>query len=139
MRLRLLPVVVLVLAAGCGGDGKPAAVPAGGTVMYQNKPAVGALVVYSPVDVAVEQAIGGKAQGRVKEDGTFTLTMYADGDGAPPGEYNVLVQWPGKLSLSGEGGGGGDRFNGKYSNQQSPKFKFTVKKGDPNKFDIKLD
>ena len=98
----------------------------------------------SSTDPAVEKRIGGKPVATVAEDGTFTLTMYAAGDGAPEGEYGVTVDWqkkaaPGKLSLSSEGGAGTPLLNPKYGNPSAPVFKFTVKKGEKNNFLIEVD
>lgn len=143
---RLFLFVPLLAAVGCGGDSKPAAVPASGTVKYRKTTnATGALVVFHPTDPAVEKRIGGKPFGKVKEDGTFTLTSYAEGDGAPEGEYGVTVQWnkepkAGKFALSGEGGGGGrELLNPKYGNPGQPFQKVTVKKGDKNEFNLDVD
>ena len=142
--LLLLPLLALV---GCGGDGKPPTLPATGKVVYRKSATAiptGALVVFHPVDPAVEKRIGGKPFAKVKEDGTFALTSYEDGDGAPEGEYGVTVQWnreakPGKLSLGSEGGGGQQMLNGKYSNPSQPFTKVTVKKGDKNEFTFDVD
>jgi hypothetical protein len=109
-------------------------------------PPAGALVVFHPTDPAAEKAIGGKPFGKVKEDGTFTLTTYAEGDGAPEGEYGVTIDWrgtaKGKATLSfgeSEGGGGQPLLNPKYSNPQQPAFKVTVKKGQPNEVTFDVD
>src|SRR5262245_4488708 len=85
-----------LLVAGCG-SGKPQTVPAGGKVLFHKAtPAAGALVVFHPADPAAEKRIGGKPFAKVKDDGTFALTTYAEGDGAPEGEYGVTVDWRGK-------------------------------------------
>jgi hypothetical protein len=142
--LAFLPVVCLALV-GCE-PGKPTAVPAGGKVMFKKTtPPVGALVVFHPTDPAFEKTIGGKPFGKVGEDGTFKLTSYAEGDGAPEGEYGVTVQWErkgkeSKFSLGGEGGGGGpSALNPKYTNPQQPFTKVTVKKGADNQFTFDVD
>jgi hypothetical protein len=132
-------------AAGCGSS-KPPVLPAGGKVAYKKTtPPVDALVVFHPVDPAVEKRIGGKPFAKVKDDGTFALTTYAEGDGAPEGEYGVTIDWRPKtkdvkFSLgSGEGGGGGPALNPKYSNPQQPFTKVTVKKGESNQFAFDVD
>jgi hypothetical protein len=143
----LLFTLSTLIVAGCGG-GRPAVVPAGGKVMYnKTTPPVGALVVFHPASLDIEKQIGGKPVGKVKEDGTFTLTTYEEGDGAPEGEYGVTIDWrgppkAGKLSLSGEGegdGGGAPRLKPKYSNPQQPFTKVTVKKGEANQFTFEVD
>jgi len=134
------------LSAGCGDSSKPATVPATGSVTYKKtKPAAGALIVFHPTDPALEKKIGGKPFATVKEDGTYVLTSYAEGDGAPEGEYGVTVQWQakakeGKLSLGSEGASGASMINqAKYGNPALPFQKVTVKKGDKNEFTFDVD
>jgi hypothetical protein len=144
-RLPLAAAFALLLS-GCGGDGKPPAVPAGGKVMYRKTaPPEGALVVFHPADPAAEKRVGGKPFGKVGADGTFRLTTYAAGDGAPEGEYGVTVDWQpkpkkeSKFSLGGEGAGGASVLNPKYSNPQKPFATVTVKRGQPNEFAFDVD
>lgn len=136
------------LLTGCGDTSKPAVVPATGNVTFKKtKPAGGALIVFHPTDPALEKQMGGKPFATVQEDGTFKLTSYAEGDGAPEGEYGVTVQWnakpkDGKMSLSSEGGGasGPSMINqAKYGNPAQPFQKVTVKKGDKNEFNFDVD
>ncbi len=147
MTLRVLAApFAALLAAGCGGTGKPEAVPAGGQVMFKKStPAAGALVVFHPLDPDYEKRIGGKPFAKVKDDGTFTLTTYAEDDGAPEGEYGVTVDWRSKAKdvkfshRRGWGRRNGPPLNPKYGNPQQPLFKFTVKKGNANKFTLDVD
>lgn len=151
MTTRALFAAVCALAlAGCGGSDKPDAVPAGGKVTFRNTtPPVGALVVFHPADPAVEKRIGGKPFAKVKDDGTFALTSYAEGDGAPEGEYGVTIDWrpppkeakDAKVSISFTDGGtaGPPKLDPKYGNPQQPFTKVTVKKGGPNQFTFDVD
>jgi hypothetical protein len=62
-----------------------------GKVLHNGEPAVGATVTFvrkGAADPLKEQTL----QGTVGDDGTFTLSGPA-GDGAPAGEYVVLVEW----------------------------------------------
>ncbi len=144
---RLAPAVAALVCLALMGcePGKPAAVPAGGKVSFKKTtPPVGALVVFHPTDPAVEKRIGGKPFAKVGDDGSFTLTSYAEGDGAPEGEYGVTIDWRTKgketgFSLGDGGGGGTPRLNPKYSNPQQPFTKVTVKKGEPNQFTFDVD
>lgn len=138
----------LVCFAGCGDSSKPATLPATGSVTFKKKaPAAGALIVFHPTDAALEKKIGGKPFATVRDDGTFALTCYREGDGAPEGEYGVTVQWnakprEGKLALSSEGGGAGGPSminQAKYGNPAQPFQKVTVKKGDANSFEFDVE
>jgi hypothetical protein len=62
-----------------------------GRVFFQDKPAEGALVVFQSTSTADPKAL--KPSGTVGPDGSFTLNTYPHGEGAPAGEYVVLVTW----------------------------------------------
>ncbi|HVK17040.1 MAG TPA: hypothetical protein VM533_08825 [Fimbriiglobus sp.] len=89
--LSLLPVAVLVV---CGCESEPGPVPVypvSGQVLYAGKPAAGVHVYFNaaggtPTPVNPHAVTG--------PDGKFTLSTYADGDGAPEGSYQVLMTWP---------------------------------------------
>jgi hypothetical protein len=96
-----------------------------GKVLCDGQPAVGATVSFhrrNAADAMNEHT----PQGVVGEDGSFHLASPA-GDGARPGEYDVLIEWK-------EGAGHGraalrapDRFQGRYLNLQNPRFQAEVK------------
>ena len=132
--------------AGCGDDKRPATFAVSGKVMYKKTTIpVGAVVVFHPVDPAVEKKIGGKPRGTVGEDGVYKLTMFGPDDGAPEGEYGVTVDWrvkpkEAKMMLTEEGSGGGTPIlKPKYGNPAQPFTKVTVKKGEKNVFDFEVD
>jgi hypothetical protein len=80
-------------APGCGNP--PGLYPVYGKVSYEGEPAVGAVVYFhrEGLSAASPRAI---PSGIVENDGSFTLTCDGVGDGCPPGEYAVLVEWRGK-------------------------------------------
>lgn len=65
--------------------------PAHGRVLFDEQPVPGATVLLEPA-LTVEPRFP-RPQGVVKDDGTFALSTYGKDDGAPAGEYKVLVQW----------------------------------------------
>ena len=81
--------VCLLACASCGGTG-PALHPVRGKVLVNGQPAAGATVVFQPVQDSAEAP---KPSGRVGDDGAFRLSTYPHGQGAPAGEYFVLVTW----------------------------------------------
>ena len=107
------------------------------------EPCSGALVVFHPSDEARLNAP--KPFATCGADGSFRLTTYQEGDGAAQGDYAVTIVWNdsgkgSKLSLSGEGGGGGqDRLGGRFGDPQNPKFKVEVVDGQPNIFDFQVN
>lgn len=82
------PATLAVLAASCGGG--PPLHPVTGTVLYEDKPAEGATVVFHLVNGPPDAP---KPSGVVGKDGTFALRTHPHGPGAPEGDYVVLVTW----------------------------------------------
>jgi hypothetical protein len=89
---RLSACLVLIGAAGCGGEGPPPLTPVRGKVVYREKPVPGLSVEFLPhPDKGNPKAFA--ARGVTGEDGSFTLSTYIDKagnlPGAQPGWYKV--------------------------------------------------
>ena len=72
--------------------------------------------------------------GTTGTDGKFLLTTLDKDDGAPAGQYKVLVQWVGNISPpSGgdpdRGGGQPDRLRGRYMNLEKSTLMATIDEG----------
>jgi hypothetical protein len=91
----LIGTLALTAAWGCGkGDGRYRAptIPVNGQLLVDGKP-FGPCVIFF---AATEQDPDEKkwiptVTGNVKDDGSFVLTTYAQGDGAPAGKYSVSL------------------------------------------------
>jgi hypothetical protein len=70
--------------------------------MFEGKPAANAMVHFHPVDKSKPDVVA--PQGQVGADGSFRLTTYRFGDGAPAGKYTVSVFW-------GQPSKGGDQYD----------------------------
>ena len=122
---------LLMIVAGCGGSGLidppvlPVA-PVNGTVKFGKEVPAGAKVSLAPV-ARTEEGIA--SSGIVKADGTFKISTYGQEDGAPLGEYVVLIQW--FKPLQGEDGntGGPNVIPRIYSDPAKSPVKITVKEG----------
>jgi hypothetical protein len=79
-----------MLCSACGSGHKPV-YPVNGEVRVNGQAPVHAQVGFFPVNDATPDAV--HPIGQVDEQGRFTLTSYAKGDGAPEGEYRVTVSW----------------------------------------------
>jgi hypothetical protein len=59
--------------------------------------------------------------GIVQQDGSFELVCGSLGKGAPPGEYDVVIQWK---PVTNQGKGrtvrGSDKLNGRYAEPKRP-------------------
>jgi hypothetical protein len=123
MRNAWLGVAVLA-CAGCSNADK--LYPVSGKVTYRGSPAAGAAIFFCRrgADPLNEPTIMGVA----REDGTFTLVCGARGEGAPSGEYDVLIEW----KQNPPGGRGQmsrrpDRLKGRYADPKHPRFQAVVK------------
>jgi hypothetical protein len=87
--LSIFALAVVALMGGACGSGV-ALHPARGKVLVAGKPAVGATVVFHPAKSSAESAYRTPA-GVVQADGSFILSTFAPGDGAPAGEYIVAI------------------------------------------------
>lgn len=132
-----------LFVAGCG-SGKSQTLPVSGSIKTKDgKPCDNALVVFHPQET--ERVNAPKPFAKTDAQGNFIITTEVEGDGALAGKYGVTVVWHGegkeaKLSLSGEGkGGGADKLNGKYANPGSPILSAEVVRDSANRFDFTVE
>ncbi len=81
-------VSAAVLAAGCSKGSQKALHPVRGQVLAEGRPLPQAIVTFHPVGAGPEEP---RPSAQTDDQGYFTLTTYAKGDGAPAGEYAVTV------------------------------------------------
>ncbi len=88
-----LGLIVLIWGAvtlGRGGRPERSAVhQLSGTLIFEGQPAAGASIVLYPTD----PSIGVRPRASVNDDGSFEVTSYEPGDGAPAGEYKATLEW----------------------------------------------
>jgi hypothetical protein len=119
-----LSAALALACVACGNKNK--LYPVLGRVTYQGTPATGAVVFFCRPggDAMNEHTV----MGIVGEDGSFELVCGSLGKGAPPGEYDVLIEW--KVHL-GQGKGrpqrGVDKLKGRYADPQHPRFRVVIK------------
>jgi hypothetical protein len=108
------------LALGCAScSNKNNIYPVSGKVTYKGSPAAGATVFFHRQggDSMNDHAI----MGIVQEDGSFQLVCGSIGKGAPPGAYDVLIEW---RRVSGQSNGrpqrGPDKLKGRYADPKRP-------------------
>jgi hypothetical protein len=102
--------------------------PVSGKVLYRGQPAVNAAVILRRPDVdPLEQQM---IMGIVQVDGSFAVVCESYGKGAPPGEYDVLIEWNHDPRLTRAGSNARhppDRLKGRYADPKHPRFHVTVK------------
>lgn len=107
VELRWLHVVTCVCCltfiaaiAGCG-DGKIATFPVSGMVQVDGKPAEGVVVVFCPTEGS-EDFLKERPFGNTDAQGKFQLTTFTPQDGAPAGNYRVMINWPAPRPAGGD-------------------------------------
>ena len=83
-----------LVLTGVGCRRRP--VQVSGVVLLDNKPLKDAMLTFNPVDKD-----GRAATALSRNDGSFDVTTYTEGDGAFPGDYKITVSAPLPSSSSG--------------------------------------
>ena len=121
----LLLVLFLLGALSCGNDkDRKSVYPVRGQVLFQGKPAAGALVLFHPVNDADSQTE--RPHGQVDQDGVFVLSTYGARDGAPAGDYVVTIDW--RQVIPGHGQKGPSVLPANYGTPKQSPLRATVKR-----------
>jgi hypothetical protein len=111
--------------------------PVSGKVTYKGAPAAGATVFF--YRQGVDQMNEHLVMGIVQEDGSFELVCGSLGKGAPPGEYDVVIEWK---RVAGQSKGrpqqGPDKLKGRYADPKRPRIHVSIKaeRNDLSPFDL---
>ncbi len=147
MRVRGLRVSVAVMGvvlaacalAGCAKKrpGEVPVYPVKGRVTYKGEPMPHAVVTFFPAGQPFAQAL--KPRATADEDGYYELTTYELKDGAPEGEYGVIVYVPPTPPepYTLEVPNPPDRLKHAYLDPAKSKLRFMVRP-EPNTIDINL-
>jgi hypothetical protein len=122
----LLGLTAALMTGGCAKEDAARApvFPVHGQVSFKGQPTPGAFVVFHPVEDAGDEPI--RPTGQVEPDGSFSLTTYDKGDGAPPGEYSVTVEWRKLVTKGEEAEAGPNVLPDLYSKPETTPLKVTV-------------
>lgn len=91
---RCLLVAIFAAAAGCGAEGEFSTAPTTGRVLCEGQPVPHVTVFFEPLQADKSALVGKQGIGFAAADGTFTISTYADGDGAVVGRHRVRVGPP---------------------------------------------
>ena len=121
----LAGVVFAITFAGCGGEeGRVPVYKVTGKVTVSGEVPEGALVVLYPAKIQGDQEL--RPSGKVRSDGSFSLTTYEADDGAPVGEYTATIAWN-KLIKRGQDSVAGPNVIAKdYAKRESSTWKVKV-------------
>jgi hypothetical protein len=104
--------------------------PVTGKVLFRNQPARGAFVVFHPVEELDRERLKMLPCGRVGDDGTFRLTSYDTEDGAPAGEYIVVIIWPAKAEGMSDEEEGPYQLQGRFARPDVSSLRAKVTEGE---------
>jgi len=120
-------VLSLLTLASCSSEreipGRQEVYPVRGKVLYQGKPPVDAFVYFEPVHQ--DNAHPSRPMGQVQKDGTFVISTYIHGDGAPAGEYKVSLEWL-TYRPFGNQWVGPDKMQGRYKDPKKSGLQATI-------------
>jgi hypothetical protein len=121
-------LVPLALVGGCGSkESRKPVYPVRGKVLVAGKPAVKAQVTFHPLNDPNNPL---RPNADVEADGTFTLSTFTAGDGAPAGEYAVTVLWlESTVATGGDAETGPDKLGGRYSKPETSGLRVQVREG----------
>ncbi|GAA4434044.1 hypothetical protein [Bremerella cremea] len=127
-RPNTIAVGLLLLALGTSGcysssNWQERTYPVTGTVTINGQKAENAFVVLYSSEGKVDVR-GSQPWAIVEADGTFRMTTYERGDGAPVGTYDLTLYWP-KSPM----GDRADRLKGAYSSPDKAVMSVTVERG----------
>lgn len=130
-RMRVPICLALMLFLGCSSsrDYGTATFPVTGTVVVDGEPVAGVSVkLHHQTQPDSENLTTSTAF--TDADGTFAISTFEQGDGAPAGEYTVTFEW-GEYNVISRAMGP-DKLKGKYSDPKKSGHNVTVTAGTPS-------
>jgi hypothetical protein len=127
-----------IAITGCG-DAKPKQVPvfpAKGTITFKGEPTAGAVIGLHPKAPPTDQYPSPRAS--VGVDGSFKITTYAGGDGAPEGDYAVTVLWYKPIKNGNDVTSGPNVIPAKYMKAETTDIEVKIVAGENNLPPIQL-
>lgn len=103
--------------------------PASGSLSIGNKPAKGATIIFVPKNEPADAKVP-RPRANVEDDGSFKIATYDVADGAPVGEYGMIIHWPGNEK--------DDQLDGRYSTPQKSAITIKIAEGSNNIPPLKL-
>ena len=92
-----------------------------GKVTVDGKPMKDLWVKFHPVDSSI--TVVPRAQ--TDASGNFQITTYSGGDGAPPGDYKITIEWLTYIKRDSDWGGP-DKLKNQYNDPATTPFEVTV-------------
>jgi len=123
--LLMVSAALVVLGCSPGGPKKKVCYPVKGELTVAGKPAEGAAVILQPKEADPADWSAGYPRATVEADGKFQVSTYGEKDGAPAGDYIILVSWVAP-NPTDEEASGPDRLGGRYIDPAKSKLTATI-------------
>ncbi|MBW3595795.1 MAG: hypothetical protein KY475_00810 [Planctomycetes bacterium] len=122
----LLATTTALACVGCGGeDWQAETYPAHGRITINGQPPVGAVVELHSTGEQPDVR-NSRPWAIVQEDGAYTLSTYEKGDGAPAGDYAVVLRWPPDVTQPSLA----DRLGGAYAVPERSQWNVMIGEGE---------
>ncbi len=132
-------LAVPLLLAGCGGGEEHPTAAVTGKVTYKGDPVQGGTLIFAPVAESDKSNPGKPGIANIKDDGTFTVSTYAQEDGAVVGKNNLTFTPPiPEAPATPEGGHSQETPKSPYDGLVPKPSSVDVKSGETNSFNIEL-
>lgn len=122
-------LLIATACLGCDDGWQAETYPAAGSLFINGQPAENALVQLDAAEKEVDVR-DSRPWALVQPDGSFTLSTYARGDGAPAGEYRVIITWPPNPHVMSHA----DRLGRQFDTPEESRWRVTIHEGE-NKLD----
>ena len=99
--------------------------PVRGKLLVDGKPVQDILVYLIPKGSKMPTDVPPEHRARAKADGSFAITTYLEGDGAPAGEYVICLEWL-TYRQSKDSWIGPDKLGNRYNDPDKSEFAVTV-------------
>ncbi len=128
----VLAVATLLLAGvpGCG-SGKPSwehVFTTTGSLTFNGQPIEGAVLVFTPKDESIPSTV--RPMARTDASGHFEVGTYDIADGAPEGDYDVVVTWTPLVKHAGGASPGPNRLPPRYASTATSKLTVHINSDD---------
>jgi hypothetical protein len=100
--------------------------PVTGQILVGDQPASFAVVTFHPVNAPKEAP---RPVATTDKEGKFKLTTFKEGDGAPPGQYQVTVTWRLVTQPDGDEGSAVNQLPDRYAQAKTSNLTATVGSG----------
>ena len=126
----------IITAVGCGGGKVPTYTVTGKVTFADGKPLAGGTILFQPNGDGKLSMTQVGCRGQIQADGTYALSTFVPNDGAPAGDYRIMLVSPlppGPLNALHPAK---PIINDKFLRYDTSGLKFTVTAKGPNQFDV---